>query len=123
MSNLSTTTAAASSLVTLNLTAEHFEMVLESAASSLRTEIEGGEGLDGAELLAAAEQQLTADGIRASGREYLAQAERPEFAENAGSLRRIGNERIEQAEELAEFHADAIGLYRALLAQAPQLVA
>ena len=123
MPRTKTRAAVSQPLVSLNLTAEQFEALLESAACSLRTEIPRGLKLDGAELLAAAEEQLSADAIRASGQRYLAAAERPENAERAEHIRELGTEKLEEAEELAEFYAEAIGLYRALLAQAPQLVA
>lgn len=124
MPRTKTRAAVSQPLVSLNLTAEQFEIVRDAFASGLRSEVPIAlSNLDGAELLAAAEKYLSAKSLRAKGREYLAAAKRPKNAEQAASFRRTGSEYLESAEDYAEGYAETIGVYRALLAQAPQLVA
>ncbi len=129
MSKIVTTTAAASSLVTLTVTAEQFEMLLETAAEHLQSNLDGPAAeLEGEDLLHAAEEKLSLEGLRATGRDYLARAEMAEAdghgdRPHVAGLRKLADDYLADAEQLAEFHGEAVGLYRALLAHAPQLVA
>ncbi|MBK8478283.1 MAG: hypothetical protein IPL39_18895 [Opitutaceae bacterium] len=104
-------------------------MLLETAAEHLQSNLNGAAAdLEGEDLLRAAEEELGVEGLRATGRDYLARAAMAEAdghgdRPHVSGLRETGDDYLADAEQLAEFHGEAVGLYRALLTQAPQLVA